>query len=178
MLEVYTRLESAKNRVKELSSQYYKYQSQIIPEMMARYDMSHIELRDGTSIDTITMVEGNLPTKTAIGKARMEKRDELLNRLNDGLDWLRNNGHGSLIKNFVTVKLGKGQDEQAGELKQFLLSHGYEYDADQTVHPQTLKAFIREQIAAGNDIPIDTFDVKVVNIAKLKEPNGGKETRD
>ena len=44
-----------------------------------------------------------------------------------------------------------------------------------TVHPSTLKAFVREQLAEGSDLPFETFGVFHRRVAILQSPTSSKE---
>lgn len=56
-------------------------------------------------------------------------------------EWLRENGFGDLIKEITREQ----------------------------VHPQTLKAFIREQVSQGRDIPLETFGIGFYQKAVIKK---------
>lgn len=62
-------------------------------------------------------------------------------RETEAFDWLKDNGFGSLIKTKVVESTG--------------------------VHHQTLKAFVKEQMEAGNEIPQETFGVFVKQVTKI-----------
>lgn len=84
-------------------------------------------------------------------------------------NWLDANQFGGLIKTKITVELGKGEKEQA--LKLFFELQKREFDVafGQGVHPQTLKAFLKEQISNGSDIPLDLFGARPIWTAKLSQ---------
>lgn len=73
--------------------------------------------------------------------------------------WLREHQHDALIKNDVIAKFGKGEDKAAAQFIQLVMSEGYEVEQKKYVHPQTLKAFVKEQIEKGVDLPQDVFGV-------------------
>lgn len=85
-------------------------------------------------------------------------------RKQEALAWLRANGHAALIKRELTVMAR--DDEQGQELAELLA----EYDVSDmpSVHPQTLKKFVRERLAEGEDIPQDLFGVFFQRKAKVK----------
>lgn len=73
--------------------------------------------------------------------------------------WLAEHKHDALIKNDVMARFGKGEDSKAEDLVKTIRNLGYEVEQKKYVHPQTLKAFIREQMEKGVDFPQDLFGV-------------------
>jgi hypothetical protein len=65
--------------------------------------------------------------------------------------WLIDNGHAGILKTEVTVPFGKGQDarDEAKDLADKLKVEGYDASHEESVHPQTLKAWVREQLENG-----------------------------
>tara|TARA_R100001086_G_scaffold247643_2_gene182439 strand:- start:1233 stop:1811 length:579 start_codon:yes stop_codon:yes gene_type:complete len=84
-------------------------------------------------------------------------------------NWLQENGHGGLIKNEISVLFGKGQDEAARSLVESLEQRGVSPNVKQGVHPQTLKAFVKEQLTQGRDIPAEPFGIYVGSRAKIEK---------
>jgi hypothetical protein len=84
-------------------------------------------------------------------------------------EWLRDNGFGDLIKNTVSVNFGKGEDDKAGELIKGLEDSGYNVDQKEAVHPSTLKAFCKEQIEKGSEIPTDLFGIFIGQKTTIKK---------
>ena len=83
--------------------------------------------------------------------------------------WLKDNGHESLIKHEIKVSLDRGKDNVAKEIVARLQSdYGVEPSDKLMVHPQTLSAFCREQIAAGNDLPTETLGIHAATVARIK----------
>ena len=52
-------------------------------------------------------------------------------------------------------------------LSERLRAMGLQPSLDQSVHAQTLKAFLKEQLAMGTNIPLDLFGARPVWTAKL-----------
>jgi hypothetical protein len=81
--------------------------------------------------------------------------------------WLSDHGFGGLIKIAVTTQFAKGEQLNAIELTKTLQTMGLQPQLDQSVHPQTLKAFLKEQLAHGANIPLDIFGARPVWTAKI-----------
>ena len=69
----------------------------------------------------------------------------------------------------MVAAFGKGESEQALQLCAELQAKGVAAQFEQTVAPQTLKAFLREQLAAGTDLPLELFGARPVWTTKLKQ---------
>lgn len=83
-------------------------------------------------------------------------------------DWLASNGFGGMIKLDVVAVYGKGDQEQAAELFTELSGRGIDAKIDESVNTSSLKALLREQIAAGKDVPLDLFGARAVFTTTIK----------
>ena len=83
--------------------------------------------------------------------------------------WLLKNGHAGLIKNEVLLKFDRGEDERVEQTVSALQARGLSPDVRQSVHPSTLKAFVKEQFTAGNDIPTEPFGIYIGSKAIIKK---------
>lgn len=82
--------------------------------------------------------------------------------------WLAEHDHDSLIKNDVIAKFGKGENDKAKKLVKAISELGYGVEQKMYVHPQTLKAFVKEQIEKGVDFPQDLFGVHTGYVTTIK----------
>lgn len=87
-------------------------------------------------------------------------------------EWLTENGFGGLIKTSVDAEFGKGEFERAEAAFNMLCDAGIKAEMSRTVHAQTLKAFIREQLSAGTDIDLELFGCRPTWTTKIKSPKG------
>ena len=83
--------------------------------------------------------------------------------------WLIKNGHASLIKNEVLLKFDHGEDEKVEQTVSVLQARGLSPNVRQSVHPSTLKAFVKEQFTTGNDIPTQPFGIYIGTKAIIKK---------
>jgi hypothetical protein len=88
-------------------------------------------------------------------------------RVEEAFSWLRSNGHEDLIKNTITTAFDKGQDNQVSELISVCEKFGFNYSQKQKVEPMTLKAFVRDQVENGKELPFDMFGVYIANKTKI-----------
>ena len=70
--------------------------------------------------------------------------------------WLIKHGFGDIIKREVTAKFGKNDDKWKLAVEA-LQAKGIEIDTKEAVHHSTLRAFAKEQMEQGTDIPVDLF---------------------
>jgi hypothetical protein len=83
------------------------------------------------------------------------------------LNWLRENGHGGVIKRTVKLEFGKGKDEQADEIVQTLRTGGYDVSDEANVHFMTLGALAKELLTSGQDMPADLFGIHRQRVSKI-----------
>lgn len=125
-----------------------------LPNAMHQAGVSEIKLPSGEKITIKDDVYASMPK---------DERGDL------ALTWLRNNGFGDVIKNEVKVAFGRGEEEQARALLAECKINGWNNASyASTVHAQTLKALIREQLAKGEDFPMELFGAIPVSKAIIK----------
>ena len=130
-----------------------KLSQEIIPAKMQELGLESLTLKDGSAVKVRQLVQASIPVKYRETAFR----------------WLRDRGHGDLIKNQISAEFGKGEDQSAGEFIDNIKSLGYEPKQKIWVEPMTLKAFVREQIAEGVDIPMETFGIFVGAETKISK---------
>ena len=130
-----------------------------LPELMSEYGLKSLELEDGS----IVKIDKNIVC--SISEARRQAAHQ----------WLTDHGFGGLIKSWIEMKFGRDDRDAALEEFKRLESEG-EFDIAivEKVEPQTLKAFVREQIEAGKPPPTDLFGIYPMPRAKITAPRKGK----
>lgn len=125
----------------------------LLPDAMMSVGMESFKLKDGTAILISKFYSASIPK----------------DRTTTAFAWLRNNGFSELIKREIKTKFGKGQDDIANKMLQLLKENfpNWQWEDKEAVHPQTLKAFVREQIEAGKPIPMEDLGVFIGNRAKV-----------
>ncbi len=89
-------------------------------------------------------------------------------KIEEAFEWLREKGHGDLIKREFKLQFGRGEDNLAGTIKDLIFKEANRLPDDKTsVHPQTLNAFCTEQVAAGQEFPAELFSVYIGRRAKI-----------
>lgn len=153
-LEFEATINEMEDEVKALKKRLRKVSEEDLPGAMLVAGVSEIKLSDGA---VVSIKKDLFPT--------IPKPKTLL-----AYSWLRNNGHGSIIKNNVTIQFGMGEDEKATTLLTQLTDGGYNPVQKESVHAGTLKSFVKEQVAdpETQDLPEDLFTVFEVSKSVIK----------
>jgi hypothetical protein len=141
--DMVTEMDKLTNRLKEV-------QERELPDAMAEVGLSEFRLTDGSKIRIEKRYYGSIKDMPT-AKAWLDKNDML-----------------DIMKSEIKVDFQKGEMEKKSELAETISKLGYKYSDKEYIHPQTLSAFIREQIEAGSDLPMDAFGVSIINKAKIK----------
>lgn len=80
-------------------------------------------------------------------------------KTNEAIEWLDQMGIGDIVKDEVKVNFGRGESKKAAVLLDYCQSHGYKASEKLSVHPQTLKATVKEQLARGVEFPEELFSI-------------------
>lgn len=125
-----------------------------LPDLMDACGMKKFTLTTGDVVEIKSIVAGSIP------KSRLE----------EALQWLRDNGHSGLIKRKIEVALERGKDALGDKVIAQLKKLGVTVKTSDSVHAQTLGAWAREMIAEGETIPLDTLGIYVGRRATVSNP--------
>lgn len=137
-------LNAAREKLKDLAERK-------VPELMDQIGIEEFRTRTGLKIKIDETIRASIP------KARTA----------EAYAWLIANNHEALIKRSVVVEFGKGESDKASELASYLTKQGYAPDNEAKVHAQTLSAWVREKLKAGNEVPLDLFGVFRQRVSKI-----------
>ena len=152
LLVVQKDIEEKKLALKELENQFRQISESSLPEALQSANLSEIVLSDGTKLSVSPFYKGHISEKNRPA----------------ALDWLMQNGHGGLIKNEISLKFGRDEDERAQDTIASLQQRGLSPSVKQGVHAQTLNAFVKEQLTNGKDHPSEIFGIYVGSRAKIE----------
>ena len=138
--------------VKERADQYRKLTEESIPEAMTGLGMKSFKLADGSSIEVKPFYSASISAE----------------RKAEAFKWLRDNGFDDIIKNTVSVRFGRGEDELCARLLNLLGQQGFPADQAEKVEPMTLKAWVKEQVERGNAFPAELFGAYIGQKATIK----------
>ncbi len=138
--------------LKERQGQLRKILEETLPEALTTLGLTSFKMEDGSSIDVKPYYSASISAE----------------RKGEAFAWLREHGFGDMIKNTVSVQFGRGEDEKCNQLIDDLALKGLPVEQAEKVEPMTLKAWVKEQVEKGNDIPSETFGIFIGNKAKIK----------
>jgi hypothetical protein len=152
LLETQKKILTTEGELKKLKEVETTLSEQTIPNLMQQAGISMLKLADGSSVEVKPFYSARIPAS---------KSEEAFN-------WLRDNGHGDMIKNQVSLEFGMRQDNEAKALVEELKQKGLAVQQKTSVHPSTLRGFVREQIQdLGKDVPSELFGTYVANKTKI-----------
>ena len=152
LLETQKKISTVEEELKKLKEVETTLSEQTIPNLMQQAGLSMLKLADGSSVEVKPFYSARIPAS---------KSEEAFN-------WLRENGHGDLIKNQVSLEFGMRQDNEAKALVEELKQKGLAVQQKTSVHPSSLRGFVREQISElGKDVPAELFGTYVANKTKI-----------
>jgi hypothetical protein len=131
-----------------------------LPGAMAEAGMATFALADGTKIEIKEAVRASIP------KTNPEP----------AFTYLETHGAADLVKREIKISFGKGEEAWARKFLADLAKRKRPVKAEnkKTVHPQTLQAYIREQLEEGVDIPLATFGAFIQKFSKIVLPDAQK----
>ncbi len=144
-------ISNAEKSVSKLKEQAKTLSQFEIPAMMEEMHITKLKLKDGESVEIKKIYGASIP----------QEHQEA------AFTWLRNNDLGDIIKNDITVTFGRGEDNKASEYANLAQGQGYEPVQKIGVHPQTLKAVVRERLESGREMPSDLFKTYAGNSTKI-----------
>lgn len=151
-LDLETKLKELENLVEVAKESLRHVQEVLIPEAMASVGMSEFKLANGAKITIRDDVYASM------------RADQILN----AVKWLDDMGLGDIVKDDVTVKFGRGDSDKAKDIVSYAQAQGYNVSEKLSVHPQTLKATVKEQLAQGVQFPEEYFSINPVKKAVIK----------
>ena len=152
LLDLQEQARRIEENLKSKNDEIRMLSEQEIPNLMQEAGVSEFKLADGSSVSVKPFYAAKIP---------VSKTDE-------AFQWLTGNRYGDLIKNTVSLNFGKSEDNLANSLVEDLKSKGHNVSQKKKVEPQTLKAFVKEAIQNGQNVPMDLFGVYISNKTTIK----------
>lgn len=156
--EAEAELEKAEEAFKKAKGRVLFLSREAIPSAMEELGYKKVELGDGTKISVSEEVFYTIPDG---------KKDEVH-------QWLEDHQFGGLIKANVEMSFGKDEEGKRIAAIKALEAIGAQFSVDKSVHPMTMKAFIKEQLQEGSEVPMDLFGAQCVSVAKVSIPKRTK----
>jgi len=145
-------IDSLETSLKESKKALQKLTDEEMPAMLAEIGISSFSLDDGSTVEVkqtygASILVQNRPT---------------------AFEWLRDHQYDDIIKNTVLCQFGRGEDDQASAFSAFAETQGFIPQQKTEIHPQTLRAFVKERCEAGEEFPMELFGAWVGQRAVIK----------
>lgn len=148
-------IEQTEKKLAELNQKHLQIAQETLPGLMQELGLTSFKLENGYAIEVKPFIAAKIP----------EGQEA------PAFKWLRDNNYDSIIKRQIALAFGKGEDKSAERVVKGLLKIGVPFTDKQGVHPQTLKAFCRERIEAGDGhFPRELFGVFEGKKTKITPP--------
>lgn len=147
-----SRIDALETALANETEEFQKLNSMLIPDLFDELGIKTIKLSDGRVVEVKLKYTGSITQENEVAC----------------FDWLKKNNHDGIIKHKVSVDIKKGETEEYEKLLEALTQLGISFADKNSVHPQTLYAFIREQIESGTNFPKDLFKVYPLRSTKVK----------
>lgn len=145
-------ISALEQKLKDEKKALLKLTDEELPTMLAEIGLTSMKLDDGSEVTV-------KPTYGA---------SILVDNRPAAYDWLRDHGYDDIIKNTVACAFGRGEDDQASAFKAFAETQGYVAEQKTEIHPQTLRAFVKERVESGDEFPMELFGAYVGQRAVVK----------
>ena len=139
------------SELKELKDRENYISGVTIPDLMNELNLKTLKLQDGSEIAV-----GN----KFFASIKADKKAE-------AYDWLRTAGLGDIVKNEITVRFGKAEDNKAMTYVNLAKGQGYEPEQKVSVHASTLRLTLEDFHSRGGKIPPELFNTFEKNQTKI-----------
>ena len=159
MRDMEQEIDDTEKALSSLKKQYLKLTDEELPAALEELGIAEMKLDDGSKIKLTQIYGASIP---------VERREE-------AFAWLRENGYDDIIKNTVACSFGRGEDDKAAKFTDSIRRMGLAPDTKTEVHAMTLKAFVRERVETGDELPMDLFGAFVGQRAVIKNATVKKD---
>ncbi len=141
---------TAKTRLNEIKMKEF-------PDTLATLGTAEYKTENGGfKAEVGNFVAGSLP-----------KRDKEPQAHQAAIDWLSENGADPMIKTQIYLDFGKQEKEQADRVIRSLKKAGFVPSVQMGVHPQSLLAWVRQRMAAGEAVPFEKLGLEAGRTTKF-----------
>lgn len=158
-------IEEASAKLKTLNERHKRLREDAIPSIMQEMNIKRIVMSDGSEISIKNdwhahISEANQPA---------------------AFQWLLDNNFGSLIKTNLIIQFPSGSEghEQAEALALACMDEemGDSHEVKESIHPQTLKSFVRERFENDEAFPLQLFGAYPATVAQIKQPKAAQKRK-
>ena len=154
-LDADTRVANLEEQLAEAKVAWRNIAEKRLPELLEE---------SGLTLSTITTPAGHVVKVAEAIRGSIPKANEV-----EAFQWLEDNDNGNLIKRNFSIDFGKGDEKWAEKFQRDCAQRKRPLNLKRTkkVHPQSLQAFVRQQLEDGIDFPLKTFGVFRQKLAKV-----------
>lgn len=143
-------VEDLKSDLKTAQEQFNRFKMDVVPLAFEELGLQELKLLSGETIQITAGVDASISDENRPAAYR----------------WMTENDFGGLIKTELDIAFDREQFSEAQELYQRLIDEYPQAFLAEKIHPQTLKAFVKEQLEVGNELP-DSINVHSYSVAKI-----------
>lgn len=158
MLKAETEVQRLERELSEAKEAYRKLEMGDLPDLMKEIGLTMFKMPDGSVFELVEDVQCGIS----------EERRPAAHA------WLAANNYSGLIKTELKMTFGKDEMDKANEIQGVVSEHGAVVDRKEAIHAARLKSFVKEQLAAGVDIPFDLFGIHPFDRVKYVQPKAKK----
>jgi hypothetical protein len=147
-----TEVKTLEEDLKKAKAKLLKLTDEELPSAMQELNISEFKLGDGSQV-TLKATYG--------ARISEENRDA-------AFEWLRQRNEADIIKNTVTVRFNREQDNEAKALVDDLILRQMTPEQKSEVHPGTLRSWAKQRIEDGKELDMNLFGVWVGQRAEIK----------
>lgn len=154
-MEAEKAVEKAEEALAEAKANLKRISEHVIPELMDAAETMEHTTKDGLKIKVNETIRGSLPKENP----------------EPAFKWLAEHKHDDLIKREFTIRFGKNDEAWAKKFEADLKKRKkpVAVEVKRTIHPSTLASFVKGQLEAGVDFPLDTFGVFRQRVSKVEQ---------
>lgn len=146
------KIQAKETELKKLKDKYNDISQRHLPELMEDHEIQEVVLKDGSKISLHDFYNAKIPP----------------DRWQDAVRWLEERNHADIITSGFAVRLPRGDRARALAAAENLRELGIEVEPKESIHPSTLKSFVREQMEEDDGFPEELFGVYHGKIVKFK----------
>jgi Asp-tRNA(Asn)/Glu-tRNA(Gln) amidotransferase B subunit len=154
--EMKARAEVQERALKKLLAEIRKIEEVDLPDALSEANLSAITTPSGWQVAIKRKLYASVPKKNIPFVSK----------------WLKDHGHGSLVKPQVTIPFSQGEQEQLAALTDLLTANGISaYSVNEIINTGSLKSLVNELTEQGSDdIPLKEMGAHWLTRAEISKP--------
>ena len=145
-------IETIELNLSDVKDKLRMIQENLLPEAMLACGMEEFKMENGLKIKIKSDIHSSI------------RKDFVI----DAMRWLDEHELGGIIKSQVDVAFARGEAVKSHQLVEYCKAAGFNVSEKESVHPSTLKATVKEQMARGVEFPDEFFSIYSSRKAEIK----------